>query len=138
MVAVNDVISLSTRLPNDPAVGYIAASMSSIVIARDPASVIMAAVSEASPSSPAGSCAEPTGNRNFNWSCGSGDFCNTSGTSGPVAVTNTWLVFGRASAVDAAADNSDAKSGVRSIPCGNGVEDNVVTMSPLSMKYLAA
>ena len=53
-----------------------------MVIAREPASAIIAAVRAASPSLPAGSWAEPAVKTIFTLSCGSTDFCCSSRTPG--------------------------------------------------------
>ena len=75
MTPVKVVISLSTCSLNAPAIGYSAVLISSMVIARDPASAIIAAVSAARPSLPAGSWAEPAVKSSLTFSCGSTDFC---------------------------------------------------------------
>ena len=77
LTAVNTVISLSTRAVNDPAIGYSARLISSIRIRELPPSAIIAAESAARPGRSAGSCADPTENRNFQRSKGDAVRCST-------------------------------------------------------------
>src|SRR5262245_52691522 len=137
---MNDVISLSVRASNDPAVGYIAASICSIVIDREPALESIDAVSAASPSFPAGSCADPTENSRLTTSCGCTDRCSTIGIDGPDAgrVDAGAAGTARDSLAAAAGTSNDASAGERSIPAASGACDSVVTISRVSLKYFRA
>ena len=136
MMPVKVVISLSARPANDAGHRDRAPRRSRrCVIAREPASAIIAAVSAASPSLPAGSWAEPAVNSSFTLSCGSTDFC----------CDDAELDAGVAPAAGGAADGRrERDAGLtsrgrrRSIPAGSGSCDSVVTIRPASVKYFRA
>jgi hypothetical protein len=105
---VKVVISRSTCAVNDAAIGKNAFSISSMRMARDPASAIMEAARRARPSFPLGSCADPTRKSSLTFSCGTTDRCT----------------MGESEALAAGA--SDASGGTVRIAAGSGSFESVV------------
>src|SRR3954464_6002858 len=136
MIPVKVVISLSARPVSEPAIGYSAFSICSTVMVREPASAIIDAVSAASPSLPAGSCADPTLKSSLKLSWGSTDFCWTIGTSGPLPfAAGTGAAAGAgAGAASGAAGFSAESDGGAPMSAASAALDNVVTTSPASVK----
>src|SRR5262245_11638594 len=142
MVAVKVVISLSEVARNEPAIGYLAASSSSIVIALEPPFAMSAAVSAASPSLPGGSMAEPLAKSSLIANCGSFERCTMTGIGLPMgagaADAAVALLGGvtRATAVSTGREEGviESSAGGRSMPAGIGSFESVVITKPLSVK----
>src|SRR4051812_1312072 len=105
-----------------------------MVIEREPASAIIAAVSAASPSLPAGSCDDPTVKRSLTSSCGRTDFCSIRRRS-PLPLGVDGKLGGAAlgagpALVIATAGAIEVSAVALSIAGGRGSFESVVTIMP--------